>query len=152
QGLLKIFEAVMKHKLSPTYPAIMAGFDFSINVDDTGLKFKVNGFNQKLPELIDLLLTAVFDYACDDELFPIMRYKVKREIFNSIIKPAELVRILRFSVIDPHYRPVPEIYSVIDSLTNEDLRHFLTEFRQSIKADVLVVGNVTPKVKLRKMS
>ncbi|XP_061182646.1 nardilysin-like [Saccostrea echinata] len=154
QGLLKIFEAVMSHKLdAPTYPAIMAGFDYSINVDDTGLKFKVNGFNQKLPELFDLLLTAVFDYACNDELFPIMRHKVKREIFNAIIRPFELVRILRFSVIDPHghYRPAPEIYSIIDSLTNEDLRHFLTEFRQSIKADILVVGNVTPKVNLRKM-
>ncbi|XP_061182648.1 nardilysin-like [Saccostrea echinata] len=146
QGLLKIFEAVMCHKLdAPTYPAIMAGFDYSINVDDTGLKFKVNGFNQKLPELFDLLLTAVFDYACNDELFPIMRNKVKREIFNAIIRPSELVRILRFSVIDPHYRPAPEIYSTIDSLTNEDLRHFLTEFRQSIKADILVVGNVTSK-------
>nr|XP_022314526.1 nardilysin-like [Crassostrea virginica] len=146
QALLRIFEALMNHKLdAPAYPAILAGYDYSIHTDETGLRFKINGFNQKLLELFDLLLNAVFEYSCDDELFPFMRNKVKRELFNDIIKPAELVRVLRFSVIDPNYQSSAEMYAVIDTLTNQDLQQVLADFRQSIKADVMVVGNVTPK-------
>uniref|UniRef100_K1PF88 Nardilysin n=1 Tax=Magallana gigas TaxID=29159 RepID=K1PF88_MAGGI len=144
--LLKIFEAVMNHKLdAPAYPAILAGYDYSTRVDDTGIRFKVIGFNQKLPELFDLLLNAVFEYSCDDELFPFMRNKVKRDLFNAIIKPSELVRMLRFSVLDPNNKSAAEMYAEIDSLTNQDFQQILAEFRQNIKADILVVGNVTPK-------
>lgn len=144
--LLKIFEAVMNHKLdAPAYPAILAGYDYSTRVDDTGIRFKVTGFNQKLPELFDLLLNAVFEYSCDDELFPFMRNKVKRDLFNAIIKPSELVRMLRFSVLDPNNKSAAEMYAEIDSLTNQDFQQILAEFRQNIKADILVVGNVTPK-------
>lgn len=106
---------------------------------------KVTGFNQKLPELFDLLLNAVFEYSCDDELFPFMRNKVKRDLFNAIIKPSELVRMLRFSVLDPNNKSAAEMYAEIDSLTNQDFQQILAEFRQNIKADILVVGNVTPK-------
>ena len=49
-------------------------------------------------------------------------------------------------MIDPNYQSSAEMYAVIDTLTNQDLQQVLDEFRQSIKADVMVVGNVTPKV------
>lgn len=59
-------------------------------------------------------------------------------------------RVLRFSVIDPHYRSLSEMYNVIDTLTNQDLQKIVADFKQNIKADILVVGNVTPKVSLIK--
>jgi hypothetical protein len=43
------------------------------------------------------------------------------------------------------------MYNVIDSLTNQELQKIVADFRQNIKADVLVVGNVTPKVSVIKM-
>ena len=61
------------------------------------------------------------------------------------------IRVLRFSVIDPHYQSSAEMYAVIDTLTNQDLQQVLAEFRQSIKADVMVVGNVTPKVDIMRV-
>ena len=61
------------------------------------------------------------------------------------------ISVLMFSVIDPHYQSSAEMYAVIDTLTNQDLQQVLAEFRQSIKADVMVVGNVTPKVDIMKV-
>lgn len=55
-------------------------------------------------------------------------------------------RMLRFSVLDPNNKSAAEMYAEIDSLTNQDFQQILAEFRQNIKADILVVGNVTPKV------
>ena len=54
-------------------------------------------------------------------------------------------------MIDPHYQSSAEMYAVIDTLTNQDLQQVLAEFRQSIKADVMVVGNVTPKVDIMRV-
>lgn len=54
--------------------------------------------------------------------------------------------MLRFSVLDPNNKSAAEMYAEIDSLTNQDFQQILAEFRQNIKADILVVGNVTPKV------
>lgn len=56
------------------------------------------------------------------------------------------IRMLRFSVLDPNNKSAAEMYAEIDSLTNQDFQQILAEFRQNIKADILVVGNVTPKV------
>ena len=54
-------------------------------------------------------------------------------------------------MIDPNYQSSAEMYAVIDTLTNQDLQQVLAEFRQSIKADVMVVGNVTPKVDIMRV-
>lgn len=54
--------------------------------------------------------------------------------------------MLRFSVLDPNNKSPAEMYAEMDTLTNQDFQQILAEFRQNIKADILVVGNVTPKV------
>lgn len=54
-------------------------------------------------------------------------------------------------MIDPNYQSSAEMYAVIDTLTNQDLQQVLADFRQSIKADVMVVGNVTPKVDIMRV-
>lgn len=56
------------------------------------------------------------------------------------------IRMLRFSVLDPNNKSPAEMYAEMDALTNQDFQQILAEFRQNIKADILVVGNVTPKV------
>lgn len=56
------------------------------------------------------------------------------------------IRMLRLSVLDPNNKSAAEMYAEIDSLTNQDFQQILAEFRQNIKADILVVGNVPPKV------
>lgn len=56
------------------------------------------------------------------------------------------IRMLRFSVLDPNNKSPAEMYAEMDALTNQEFQQILAEFRQNIKADILVVGNVTPKV------
>ncbi|KAL3869596.1 hypothetical protein ACJMK2_042264 [Sinanodonta woodiana] len=140
--LLDLYINILQQNLTEDiYPAQMAGYEYTLDGLQTGMQVQIEGFNHKLPLVAEMVFKHITDFHCSIDMFEAMRTEMKKVYYNEMIKPYELARALRFSVIMKTCWPVQERYNIIARITKKNLEQFVQEFVSNIFIEALVIGN-----------
>lgn len=89
----------MRHHLTEIlYPASCADLHFQVFGSDRGLVFKVSGFNQRLPLIVDIItkqMRTLMDNIKEDE-FNMYKEQQRRQISNRLTDPSTLNKYASF--------------------------------------------------------
>lgn len=79
------FDSIVFLLNEETYPATMAQLNYSIRVFITGFELAFNGFNEKLPLLIDIVINCLNNYASlmTEEIFTMIKSKAINRLKNN---------------------------------------------------------------------
>lgn len=142
---LRLFE---QQVMEDVYPAAMAQYAYSLSSGDQGMLLKLNGFNQKLPQVLDLLLhhLETFGENLDEMTFQEMRQQQMKQYYCSILKPDRVRNDLRLSVLqEVHWTSQQKLQEIRTATTKDLLEEYVPHILAPSSVQVLVQGNTTPK-------
>ncbi|ESO92600.1 hypothetical protein LOTGIDRAFT_233049 [Lottia gigantea] len=140
--LCDLFINLLLQNLTETvYPAVIAGYEYSIEGFPTGVLITLSGFNHKLLLFLEALLNHIEQFSCTSELFDAVKIQLKKAYYNEMIKPYELAKMLEMSVLEANYNPVPDRYQNLSSVTQSMLDTFMLQLRQNLYIDSFIYGN-----------
>ncbi|XP_013146109.1 PREDICTED: nardilysin-like isoform X2 [Papilio polytes] len=143
--LLDLWTDVLQQDLKEeVYAAYMADLSHSLYVSDKGLTLKVNGYNQNLHLLVELITREMRSTGSTltAGMFEAVREVRARNYHNVLIKPHKLSKDLRMDVLlDPYISPRDKA-AVVHNLTIDDLQDFSRRLLSKMYLQVLVQGNL----------
>lgn len=127
-----------------TYPATLAGLDFSLYNHIRGISIKVSGYPNKQSTLISRILNTLTTAAIKPSRLRQIKEDLKRELENSAKrKPYEQTAgKLRELLIEPLWSDKEKL-DVIDNIDSTELNSFRQAFLSRIDVVTLTHGNVT---------
>ncbi|XP_068246780.1 nardilysin-like [Palaemon carinicauda] len=137
---------IRQHIMEDAYPASMAQYSYSISATERGIVIKTNGFNQKLHELVDLVLHHMekFEDYLDEKTFQEIRMQQMKSYHNYILKPANLQNDMRLSILQDVHWTAQEKLKEVRTVTSKDLlEEFASVLFPTCHFRVLVQGNTT---------
>lgn len=127
-----------------TYPAVMAQLSYGIRVFISGFELTFNGFNEKLPLLIDIVLNCIKNYESliTEEIFIMVKAKAINRLRNNQYDLDFVPSDLKNSVIqDPDWN----LDERLKCLENLDYKQLLTFYEQlnNLYCRALIQGNIS---------
>jgi insulysin len=126
------------------------GLGYDIALAKGGLDVSVSGYDHKLPVLVmriveEMSRFATDPQACSSDLFGRMKEKSLRNLKNYLFwQPYYHCMVGSLMCLeDPRFSNA-EKYAALEAATLSDFLSFVRMFVQSLKAQVLVLGNITP--------
>uniref|UniRef100_A0A2R5LLC9 Putative secreted/periplasmic zn-dependent peptidase n=1 Tax=Ornithodoros turicata TaxID=34597 RepID=A0A2R5LLC9_9ACAR len=142
--LLDLFVDVLDQNMSQeTNAAECASLDFAIYGNDTGLVIQVEGFNEKLPVLFDVILDHLANFEVQEDLFENLKKHLHKHYYNEFMKPSKLSRDVRLAILQQNYWSHVEKRLLEKDVTVDSLRSFVEQFRSHLFVEGLVHGNLT---------
>merc|ERR1719354_548015 len=131
--------------IEDVYPAELAQLSYSIAAADTGLSIKVMGLSDKLPKLLDVILKHLVNLPNNLEagLFKAVQEQTRKDYYNHCIKPSQLCRDVRLSVLQDVYWNAHDKHNMVRNITVQHLKDFCTDFLSHAFLQGLMQGNVT---------
>ena len=99
---VSVLELAMK---KATYMASVAGLRYCFLTFKTGMGLRVSGFNEKIPELLDLVLKHICELDVDSRSVEMARESKIRTWKNTQKQPSTVGRSFRLSIIDTFVQP-----------------------------------------------
>ncbi|MEM0952955.1 MAG: insulinase family protein [Pseudomonadota bacterium] len=125
-----------------TYPALLAGLNYSLSVSNRGVSLSMGGYNDKQPELLARVVDNIDQAKFDETRFINVRDDLIRSLEN--VKTArayqQVLRQGRRLLTDGRYSEA-ELVEALKSLTPEDVAAHGKALWQSSAADILLYGN-----------
>ncbi|KAJ2833275.1 metalloprotease, partial [Coemansia furcata] len=141
--LSQLFVLVLKDSLSEiTYDAQVAGLWFDIHESVDGFSISVDGFNDKLPQLLKILLTTIKNYKVDDTQFEVYSREVRKKLDN--VRHAEPYNHVQTNT---HYLNYATVWRYSDKLsafslvTKQRLQKFIDSLFEQTRIQMIVMGN-----------
>ncbi|XP_078353430.1 nardilysin-like [Oculina patagonica] len=142
--LSDLFLSVLEYNLKEiAYAADVAQLGYSMNVSETGIVLKLEGFNHKLGLLFETVVDHMANFTVSTQTFEMVKRKLMRSYRNTIIKPQKLVRSVRLSILQHIKWTTVDKRNVIPDATVEALQHFASCFKSKLFVESLIQGNVT---------
>ncbi|XP_020915476.1 nardilysin [Exaiptasia diaphana] len=139
-----MFLKVLEYNLKEiSYAADVAQLSYSMNVHESGIVLKLDGFNHKLPLLFQTIVQHFVNFEVTEQIFEVVKKQLSRVYRNCIIKPNKLVRSVRLSILQLVKWSIVEKEGAIDSITLDDLKNFAISFKAQLYFESLIQGNVT---------
>ncbi|CAG9861964.1 unnamed protein product [Phyllotreta striolata] len=132
------------------YPATIANITHSFNVVENGMVIKIWGFNEKIPNLIDVIVKYLKDLNSfiNEDMFKAVKETIQKHQFNKLLKPTNLAKELRLKILMNNYWMSEDKYLELLNVTFEDTTKFIENFKKELYLKVLVQGNVNQEVAL----
>lgn len=126
-----------------TYPAVMAQLSYGIRVFISGFELTFNGFNEKLPLLIDMVINCLKNYESiiTEEIFIMIKSKAVNRLKNNQYDLDYVSSDLKNSLIqDPDW----DLDKRLNTLENVDYKHLLAFYKQlnNLYCQALIQGNI----------
>ncbi|XP_052871665.1 insulin-degrading enzyme-like, partial [Anopheles cruzii] len=144
-ALTGFFASMVKFQIAEElYPAEVAGLNYELYSAEKGLLLKVDGYNEKLPIIVDEITAAMgrFSETLSDTVFDLIKSKLERVYYNELMKPNKLNRDARLKVVQQNHWTTWEKFGYLKQFTPDDIRQFARAFFAGIKVQVLVQGNL----------
>ncbi|XP_071442701.1 nardilysin-like [Hetaerina americana] len=145
--MLDMFVFLLEQQLmEEIYPADMAGLSYSVKPSDRGIVLKVNGFHDKLPLLLEIILKHMMQFRknLNENMFQALKKTQLQTYYNHFLQPEELARDVYLTLIlQTHWSKVDK-HSAVSQVTPELLVEFVENLllkRLYVKG--LVQGNVS---------
>lgn len=142
-ALLRLYARMVREQLNEfSYPAYLAGLNYSLAVDQRGLSVKIGGFTDKQDVLLDKILGAIKQPELDEQRFK----RLKRELIRQTENVEKQQPYKRLMNVLPEFLyqnqwPDKQLLSAYRSISLKQLDDFVQAFTQSTSAQVLVYGN-----------
>ena len=101
-----LVSCLVQQMIKDTYPADLAQLQYSVNSSERGFQISLNGLNDKLHLLLETILEhfAAFEEHFEEEFFGAVQDQLKKNYYNTFIKPTKLVKELRLFMMQDVFR------------------------------------------------
>ncbi|XP_074028660.1 nardilysin isoform X2 [Leptinotarsa decemlineata] len=130
------------------YPATNAELSHHLSFYERGVLIKVDGFNEKLPVLIEVIAKYIVTLGdhITEKLFDAVKDKQLKGYYNRLLKPATFAKDVRMKLLLNNHWKLSEKYIALSKLRYEDVKNFVSDYSNSLYVKALVQGNVSKKV------
>ncbi|KAL2731379.1 nardilysin-like [Vespula squamosa] len=145
-ALMDLFVEVLKQLLvEELYPAIAAELKYQMYTNPKGIVIKVNGFNEKLPLLLNICVKCIANSPnlVTKGLFHIMRQEQLKAYYNTFVKPAKLAKDVRLSILMLDHWSAMDRHKAVAVITYNEFQAFIEQFTKHTYIQCLVQGNMT---------
>ncbi|KAJ2388711.1 metalloprotease, partial [Coemansia sp. RSA 2603] len=139
----QLFVLILKDSLAEiTYDAQIAGLWFSVRESLSGISLQIDGFDDKLTQLLKILLTTIKSFKVDDTQFEVYSREVRKKLDNA--KHSEPYNHAQTST---HFLNQAMMWrysdklDVFDLVTKERLQGFIDRLFEQTRIQMLVLGN-----------
>ncbi|XP_062565638.1 nardilysin isoform X2 [Armigeres subalbatus] len=146
--LTSLYTSMLKFKIAEDlYPATVGGLNYEVYAAEKGIVLKVDGYNEKLPIIVDEITRAMRDFKqnINSEVFDVIKKKLAKAYYNEIIKASKLSRDVRLKVVQETFWSVLERFNMLKNLTIDDLSTFSTRYFEQVTIQSLIQGNTRKK-------
>lgn len=125
-----------------TYAASLAGLHYNLYSHQQGLDLMVDGYNDKLPVLLEKVLLTVRDLEVRDDRFEVVKERLARSNRNFDYQmPYHMVGTYSSWLFHQTTWITEHLRVELPSLTAADIRAFYPEFLRQLHIETLVSGN-----------
>ena len=145
-ALTRLYVAMVNDQLNEfSYPADLAGLNYSLYKHIRGLTIRVSGYSGKQDTLLRRIIDALASPKLDPQRFEILKQDRIRSLRNRRENPPynRALDELRDLLIDPQWSDVEQL-DAMQGTTLDALRDFILEFRRELFVVMLSHGNVYP--------
>ncbi len=138
---IKILEDVLCEE---AYLADMAGLQYSIHKDGhQGIDFRIEGFHEKLVDLISLVFSHFSNLEYTVEDFNRIKEVVQRHYANVLLKPTKHASFLRLHTLRHHDADPRDILEEVKTIEMDDMKRFEEALTSKGHLTSLIIGNCT---------
>ncbi|WIA09647.1 hypothetical protein OEZ85_009034 [Tetradesmus obliquus] len=128
------------------YPAELAGLSYSLTNHLSGFQLSCQGYSEKLPVLLGLLLEELANFKVKPERFAVVKEAVAREYANTAYQQPYQWAMYRSELLLNFKRWRVDQYSqIIKALTPEALAAHMPRLLGRVFLEGLIVGNISPE-------
>ncbi|KAI8787102.1 nardilysin [Biomphalaria glabrata] len=127
------------------YNATLAGFEYSIEGTPEGIIFILGGYSEKIKLVVTDTVKVFLDFQPNEDSFDSVLTHLKQVYVNELIKPVELARAVRYSVLELKDPSLQQRYQHMHNISYPMLLDFIEEFYSSLFIEGFVTGNVLPQ-------
>ena len=125
------------------YDAEIAGLDYEITSNSMGIEIQVHGYNDKLPVLLEKVLTTMRDLVVRPERFEIVKDRLLRAMrnweyqspYNQTSDFMTWLNVEKLFIND-------ELLTDLEQLTAEDIQSFYPDLLRQMQIEMLIHGNL----------
>lgn len=145
QVLTHLLAEAVSVELNPwAYPARTAGLDYQIYPHLRGLTVRTGGYHDRLPVLLNRIVTILGDPVITEQRFQIARQRLMDNLRNRLKdRPVSQAATLVQDALIEGAWTVKEKLAAAEALTVDDLRTFAASFTDQADAVMLIHGNAT---------
>uniref|UniRef100_A0A1A9W6A1 Nardilysin n=1 Tax=Glossina brevipalpis TaxID=37001 RepID=A0A1A9W6A1_9MUSC len=140
-----LYASLVKYRLAEElYPASVAGLSYQFYNAEKGVVLKVNGFNEKLHLLVDIITKAMVSMVehITKKQLDVFKKQQKKLYFNALIKPKTLNKDIRLSIIENIRFPIIDKYKCIDHVSLDEVLEFSKKYTHELYIQALMQGNL----------
>jgi insulysin len=141
---MHLYAALVRDQLTErSYPANLGGLDFSLSANSRGIELGLEGYNDRMELLLDLILQTMAKPMFDDKRFVNVKQELIKD-WNNSQKQTPYRRLfdkLPAVLFEPYWDPL-EMAKAIDKVTVADISHFSNQWRQGAELQALLYGNI----------
>ena len=141
-----LYTALLKDQVNEyTYPALLAGLNFSLYKHAQGISLRISGYDDKQAVLLQELLQVMANPNFDSQRFDNIRKDMIRALENSVAKrpSSQVLDDLRESLLYGEWGEEPVI-AALRGMQVEDLNAYVVNFWGSANAEAMIYGNYSP--------
>lgn len=122
-----------------------AGLAYSTSVTSKGFEIRINGYNEKIHLLLDVVLQTLKNIflEADESSFEVQRSNLMQQLQNSLQSVTTLCNDVSSKILVENIWTKNEYLQELPRVSNEDLQKFVSKFFKKMKVHVLVQGNIT---------
>lgn len=143
-ALSTLFVAVANDLLDEySYPAALAGLDYSINRTNTGIGISLSGYDEKQRLLLHGILDRLTTLPIDPQRFEVLHQKILRQWRNSLLDtPYRRLNRELNSLLYDHLWSTETMLDAAEDLSPDDLARFVPRLFESTHIEILAHGNL----------
>ncbi|KAI9506636.1 metalloprotease [Coemansia spiralis] len=145
--LSQLFVMILRDSLvEVTYDAQVAGLGFDIRECTDGMFIHIDGFNDRLPKLLKILVEALRHHAVDDTQFEVYSRELRKRLDNvRHAEPYSHVQSNTHFLNQAIMWRYTDKLKVLDLVTKERLQSFIDTLFEMTRVQMLVMGNFAEK-------
>lgn len=144
--MTKLYVALVNDALNEgAYAASLAGLQFDLGNVAAGLQLLVNGYSDKLPELLHEVLRAIAGLEIRPDRFTVMQQEVVRELENFPRRqPVQYAQYMLGVALERYRTHISDQLAAARTLTLPVVQAFGRRLARVAHVELLVHGNFTP--------
>jgi len=126
-----------------SYPAALAGLNYSINRTNTGIGISLSGYDEKLPLLLRRITERLTTLPIDPQRFEVLHQKLLRQWRNNLLDtPYRRLNRELNTLLYEHLWSVDVMLDAAEDLSPDDLARFVPQLFKSTHIEILAHGNL----------
>lgn len=140
-----LINIVKQSLVEELYPATVAELDYSFHSGEKGMMITLNGFNDKLKNLLSNLVNGMMDVVKNikPDMAMAIRDEVQRSYSNASLKAGNIARDVRMAILIDTFWTILDKKKALANLTMDKLNEFASQYFQELHIQCLVQGNVS---------